>query len=178
MRIILYLAIFISLLGAKSYASNNYLSEVKLLINNSQPLLNIGNDWDVDGLVAISKESTDYKDTLKKCITNELGVVYEMFIPIFKKHLSIEELKILNRKLSSDVGKIYVAQVTGDWFKIPESPKASKELEHFSKSSEMQKLEAATFELAKKENAEEFGGRYINYCIDKAEKHIENSNTQ
>ena len=175
MRIILLITIFISLLGEKSYATNKYFLEVKLLISNSQPLLNIGSDWDVDGLVEVSKESVDYKNILKNCVTNELDVIYKMFIPIYKKNLSIDELKILNRQFRTDVGKTYIALVTEGWIEIPLFPESSKELNDFVKSPELQKLEAVTFELAKKKNTDEFGGKYFNHCMDKADKYIRDS---
>jgi len=110
-------------------------------------------------------ELNKHRAILRGCITNDINHLYSLFLPVFKKHLTLTELKSLRHNLETDAGRKYIQFSNGE---IKESSLTEDEIIFINSSfnsSEMESLVLVSEELIT--NIVVMTNEFIDFCINK-----------
>jgi hypothetical protein len=110
-------------------------------------------------------ELNNHRAILRSCMTNDLEHLYLSFLPIFKKHLTLTELKSLRHNLETNAGRKYI-QLSQN--KIKESSLTEDEIIFMNSSfnsPEMESLVLVSEELIT--NIVVLTNEFIAFCINK-----------
>ncbi len=109
---------------------------------------------------------TNIKSKLLDCALKEKSIYLNEYIPFFKKHLSLNELKEISIWLNSNTGKLWIYFHKNKTVEKSLSKSQIEAINSFVDSKLMKKFEAATKESVSV--AHSAGKKFADHCAEKA----------
>ncbi len=161
------LALFLLFNANIAFAIDEYIKEFTSFKETFKAFYNFEEGLNPDFLKdePNNPELNSHRAILRNCISNDIGHLYSLFLPIFKKHLALNELKKLSHNLGTDTGRKYIKFSNGE---IKESSLTQDEIIFINSSLNSPEMEAfvtVTDEIVAKTAV--LTNEFIEYCVNK-----------